>query len=133
MAWNDDERAPEVSPFSVAKHGRRRMGNDRDDMEWSLAKICKLIVKESADPYKTMPTPLPEDTTTDDAFDEPYYCAKSPSTQSLGTLSEDELEESVSSSSGEDDNDAPAGDSPPRAEDAEAVDKSAEPKPFFYT
>lgn len=129
MTWNDDERAPEVSPFSgvVVKAAHGRAGRME---EHSLARICKTIIKELADPYKIMPTPVPEEDTPADAFDEPYYCAKSPSLESINALCEDELEESVSSSC-EDDEDPPAGG---RCVDAaETVEKSAEPKPFFYT
>ena len=122
MTWNDDDRAPEVSPFS----GGVRKGEGE---LCSLAKICKQIIKESADPYKSMPTPMPEEDTAADAFDAPYYCAKSPSVESINTMSEDDPEESASSSY-EDDADPPAGG---RGEDADTVDKSAEPKPFFYT
>jgi hypothetical protein len=128
MAWNDDERAIEVSPFrGAAIKTPRATGKS----EWySLSKICKQIVKESADPYKIMPAPLPQEDTDADAFDEPYYCAKSPSMESFNMLSSEEPEESVSSSCEEDVEPNGGGRC---GEDADTPNKSADPKPFFYT
>ncbi len=133
MAWNDDERAHEVSPFKGAVIKGCRPPR-RGAEEFCLWKICKQIVKESADPYKIMPAPLPEEEDAyPDAFDNPYYCAKSPSLESFNTLqSEEEPDESVSSSCEDEAEPATAGRGGSEEADT-AAEKSAEPQPFFYT
>lgn len=116
MIWSEDERAIVPSPFEGAATAALERGDD------NLATICKQIVKEMGDPFKIMPSPRPSGQEEVDAFNEPYYCAKSPSVATIASMCEDDVED-ASSSTEEDEQEDPES----------QTEKCADPKPFFYT